>query len=96
MEALLDIGRKDVVEDAMEKIAKIQRIDGAIPAYRNCHWVCSTGLFQLAIVWFKLGDGKRGNKAFDYAVKLQNKSGGWYGGYPAWIYLSKEKKYHIA
>lgn len=92
MEALLDIGRKDVVEDAMKKIAKIQRIDGAIPAYRNCYWVCSTGLFQLAIVWFKLGDGKRGNKAFDYAVKLQNKSGGWYGGYPARVYLSKEKK----
>ena len=92
MEALLDIGRTDVVEEAMKKIAKIQRLDGAIPAYRNCHWVCSTGLFQLAIVWFKLGDRKRGNKAFDYAVKLQNKSGGWYGGYPAYIYLDKGKK----
>lgn len=40
------------------------------------NWVCSTGLFQLALVWFRLGELERGNKAFSHACKLQNASGG--------------------
>lgn len=55
---------------------------GCVPAYRDVNWVCSTGMFQLAIVWFKLGDLEHGNKALNYAAKLQNESGGWYGSYP--------------
>ena len=43
--------------------------------------MCSTGLFQLAIVWYKLGNIEKGNRALEYATKLQNKSGGWYGSY---------------
>lgn len=81
MEAMLDIGRKDLAEEAMEKIALIQKESGAVPAYQNVDWVCSTGLFQLAAVWFRLGDLEHGNKAFAYACKLQNESGGWFGSY---------------
>lgn len=81
MEAMLDIGKIDLAKEAMNSIAKIQKNSGAVPAYNNVDWVCSTGLFQLAIVWFRLGDIDRGNKAFEYACKLQNESGGWYGSY---------------
>lgn len=91
LEALYDLGEVEIVIKAMNKIARLQRPDGAVPAYKDCSWVCSTGLFQLAIVWFKLGDWKRGNKAFDYAVSLQNKSGGWYGGYPTTVRLGSKK-----
>lgn len=83
MEALVDIGEIDIVKNAMSKVEKLQKVDGAVPAFKSCDWVCSTGLFQFAIVWFKLGDWKHGNKAFDYATSLQNETGGWYGGYPA-------------
>lgn len=81
MEAMLDIGEVDLAKEAMAKIADIQKESGAVPAYNNVHWVCSTGLFQLALVWFRLGDIENGNKAFEYACKLQNESGGWYGSY---------------
>lgn len=87
IEALVDLGEVEIANAAMDRIKRIQRIDGAVPAYKNCNWVCSTGLFQIAIIWFKLGDWERGNKAFDYAVSLQNRSGGWYGGYNAYLKL---------
>lgn len=81
MEALIDIGETDMAREAMHKMEAFQKNSGAVPAYNNCDWVCSTGIFQLALVWFRLGNIERGNKAFEYACKLQNESGGWFGSY---------------
>lgn len=81
MEAMVDIGEIELAKEAMANISFFQKESGAVPAYKNVDWVCSTGLFQLAIVWFRLGDIERGNRAFEYACKLQNESGGWYGSY---------------
>lgn len=86
LEAMIDIGHEEIAVEAMEKIALLQKESGAIPGYNNVDWVCSTGLFQLALVWFRLGDMSRGNRAFEYACKLQNESGGWFGSY-----LSEER-----
>lgn len=90
MEAMLDIGETSLVKEAMDKIETIQKSSGGIPAYNNVDWVCSTGLFQFAVVWFRLGKLEKGNKVFNYACKLQNKSGGWYGSY-----LSEENENEI-
>jgi malonyl-CoA O-methyltransferase len=81
MEALVDLGYNELALQGMQAPEKLQRKNGAVPAFKDVTWVCSTGLFQYAIVWYKLGDLDRANKAFDYAVKLQNRSGGWYGSY---------------
>lgn len=81
MEAMVDIGRNDLAREAMNKVALLQKKSGAVPAYNNVEWVCSTGLFQFAIVWFRLGEIENGEKAFEYACKLQNESGGWFGSY---------------
>ncbi|SFR72340.1 malonyl-CoA O-methyltransferase [Pseudobutyrivibrio sp. NOR37] len=81
MEALVDIGEVEMAREAMRNISAYQKESGAVPGLNNVDWVCSTGLFQLALVWFRLGDISRGNKAFEYACKLQNESGGWFGSY---------------
>lgn len=81
MEGLCDVGEYELAKQAMKKIELLQSDDGAVPGYKNVKWVCSTGLFQLAIVWYKLGNIEKGNRALEYATKLQNKSGGWYGSY---------------
>lgn len=83
MEALVDLGELELAKIAMNNIANFQTEDGAVPGYNDVHWVCSTGLFQLALTWFRMGDIERGNKAFSYACRLQNESGGWYGSYPS-------------
>ncbi len=83
MEALVDIGEIETAKEAMRNIEKFQKADGAVPGYNNVNWICTPGLFQLALVWYRIGDLERGDKAFAYACKLQNKTGGWFGSYPS-------------
>lgn len=82
MEALVDLGRSDLALEGMKTTEKLQDENGFVPAYKNVHWICTTGLFQQALVWYKLGNVDQGNKAFNYALSLQNNDGGWYGSYP--------------
>lgn len=82
MEGLLDMGERELISEAMYNIEKYQDSDGGIPGLNDVKWVCSTGMFQLAIVWYKLGEIEKGNRIFDYACTLQNASGGWFGSYP--------------
>lgn len=81
MEALCDIGQTDLAREAMHNMEKYQHENGMIPAYKDVEWTCSTGMFQFAIIWYKLGELEKGNKTFEYAMQLQNESGGWYGSY---------------
>lgn len=81
MEALVDLGETEIARKAMDKVSKLQRKDGFIPAYKNVKWTCSTGLFQFAVVWYKLGEKTKADLTFDYACSLQTKNGGWLGSY---------------
>lgn len=81
MEALLDIGEIELAKKGMESLKHYVDEMGYVPAYSDKLWVCSTGLFQLAIVWYQLENPAYGDKVFNYAVNLQNTTGGWYGSY---------------
>lgn len=82
IEGLIDIGEIDRARSAMQQIELFhQKANGSIPAYSDVDFVCSTGLFQYAVCWYKLGETKLADKVFNYAINLQNKSGGWYGSY---------------
>lgn len=81
MEALCDIEETELAKEAMDKLSVMLDEKRYIPAFKDVDWVCSTGMFQLAITWYKLGDIERGNKALTYAAKLQNETGGWFGSY---------------
>lgn len=81
MEALCDIEETELAKEAMDKLSVMLDEKGYIPAFKDVDWVCSTGMFQLAITWYKLDDIERGNKALTYAAKLQNETGGWFGSY---------------
>ena len=81
IEGLIDMGETKRAKRAMDLIALHQRFDGGVPAYSNVNFVCSTGLFQYAICWYKLGDTERADMAFECACSLQNKTGGWFGSY---------------
>ena len=83
MEGLFDLGEIDLCRESMLRLEKYRNRRGGIPGLNDVPWVCSTGMFQLALVWYKIGDLDRGNTLFYYALSLQNKSGGWYGSYPA-------------
>src|SRR6185436_5133794 len=81
MEALVDLGEVEFAKKGLAQAEAIQKPDGAIPAYPGVEWVCSTGLAQLALAWYKLGIATPANKALAYMEKIQNPSGGFFGGY---------------
>lgn len=83
MEGLLELGEEQLIREAMENLNRYQNSGGGIRGLNHVNWVCSTGMFQLALVWYKLGELEKGNKIFDYACLQQNGTGGWYGSYPS-------------
>jgi malonyl-CoA O-methyltransferase len=80
-EALVELGCEDEARNGMASVAKYQQDNGGVPGYYDVTWVCSTGLAQLAKVWFMLGEGSRGDKALAYLSNIQNPSGGFLGSY---------------
>lgn len=100
MEGLFDLGEINLCRESMERLEKYRNKEGGIPGLKDVPWICSTGLFQLALVWYKLGELEKGNSLFYYALSMQNKSGGWYGSYPApgllaKLYKGRKKPYYF-
>ncbi len=81
MEALVDLGEKELYTKGFKQALEAQRSDGSIPAFSDVKWVCSTGLAQIAIAMAKAGMKEPAAKAFGYLQSIQNPSGGFYGGY---------------
>ena len=101
MEGLFDLGEVDLCRESMIRLEKYRNKKGGIPGLNDVPWICSTGLFQLAVVWYKLGELEKGNSLFYYALKFQNRSGGWYGSYSApgllaKFYCGRKRPYYFA
>lgn len=81
IEGLIDCGRVEIAKEAMKNFEKYRQPNGAVCAYNDVKWVCSTALFQFAIIWYKLNEKDKADLTYEYACSLQNESGGWYGSY---------------
>lgn len=101
MEALVELGEHALARKGLQQAAGIQEESGAIPAFPGVHWVCSTGMAQLAVAWYKLGERAPADKAMAYLETLQNQSGGFFGSYGRgarympWEEISWAAKYFI-
>ena len=81
MEALCELGELELARRGMAEVERLQRRDGAVPAYADVEWVCSTGIAQYAVVWYRLGSQQRADRALQYLERIQNPSGGFNGSY---------------
>lgn len=81
MEALAELGEVALARKGLQQAADLQQANGAIPAFPGVQWVCSTGMAQLAIAWYRLGERGPADRAVDHLIRLQNPSGGFYGSY---------------
>lgn len=81
LEALADLGEHELVKQGMKQVAAIQKKNGAIPAFPGVEWVCSTGMAQLGLAWYKIGETQKAEEILNYLERIQNASGGFYGGY---------------
>jgi malonyl-CoA O-methyltransferase len=92
MEALADLGEHDLAKKGLDQAARIQKGDGAVPAYPGVDWVCSTGMAQLGLAWYKTGDHQQARRMLDHLEMIQNPSGGFYGSYgPGGQYFAQEE-----
>jgi malonyl-CoA O-methyltransferase len=88
----VELGETDLARKGLAQAAALQTPEGAIPAYPGVSWVCSTGVAQVAIAWWKTGEKERARQALRYLETIQNPSGGFYGSYGAGArYLPNEE-----
>jgi malonyl-CoA O-methyltransferase len=81
IEALYDLHEENLAKTGLRHIIKAQRREGSIPAYKNVSWVCTPGVAQFAVIWYKFGINELADKALNYLEHIQNSSGGFYGSY---------------
>jgi len=81
MEGLAELGEISLALRGLAQARAVQRVDGSIPAYPGASWVCATGVAQLALAWYRVGDRRPADRAVEYLESIQNPSGGFYGGY---------------
>jgi len=79
MEALVELGERELARRGMAEVERLQRRDGSIPAYPGVDWICSTGIAQYACVWYRLGARDRADRAMAYLERIQNDTGGFFG-----------------
>jgi malonyl-CoA O-methyltransferase len=81
LEALIDLGHPQGAAQGMAEVEALQNEDGVVPGYRDVKWLCSPGLAQYAVIWYKLGKPEYANRALDCLCRLQDERGGLFGSY---------------
>jgi malonyl-CoA O-methyltransferase len=101
IEALIDLGRPDLVARVLDKLESLQHSDGSVRGIGGVRWVCTPGLLQIAICWYKTGRHDAADRAIKWVESRQQKSGGFLGshGRNAWYFprneLSWASKYYL-
>jgi malonyl-CoA O-methyltransferase len=83
LDALIDLGRAEAARPVLEKLERRQAADGGVPGEGGATWVCSPGLAQLAVCWYKLGRPEPADRAVAWLDRHQQPSGGFLGSYGA-------------
>jgi malonyl-CoA O-methyltransferase len=81
LEALIDLRREDLTRPVLDALSQEQATDGSVRGADRSSWVCSPGLAQLAICWYKIGQWQPADKAMEWLDAHQRPSGGFLGSY---------------
>jgi len=79
IEALIDLGHPQKVQELLDYFASVQQFAGAISAREGVSWVCHPGIAQLAVCWYKVGRHAEADRALHYLNSQQRSSGGFVG-----------------
>ena len=92
VEALIDLGRSDIAARVLARLRKEQQPDGSVPGVGGASWVCTPGLAQLAVCWYKTGQWSAADRALEWLEAHQEPSGGFLGSYGerAWYFPDAE------
>ena len=84
LEALLEMGRAELAEPVLRRLADAQRADGAVRGAGGVRWVCVPGLAQLRICWYRLGWHEPADRAMAWLDAHQSADGGFRGSIGLW------------
>ena len=88
LEALIEMDRTDMAIPVLERLRNAQSKNGSVRGKKNVRWICSPGLAQLAICWYRIGEWEPADKALAWLEAHQRPSGGFLGSYgPKAAYL---------
>ena len=79
LEALIDLDRGDLAANVLEDLKQLQADDGSLRGKDGVIWICTPGLAQLAICWYKLGECESADRAMRWLEAHQLPSGGFFG-----------------
>ena len=81
LEALIDLGAAELALPILAKVEELQRPDGGVRGRDDAAWICSTGVAQLAICWYKVGRTAPADAAMEWLERHQESTGGFRGSY---------------
>lgn len=81
IDGLIDMHRINEAKDMLDQLRQFLQPSGGLPAYHNINWVCTPGLAQAAICFYRIGDMETAEKLLNFMTMLQNPSGGFFGSY---------------
>lgn len=81
LEALIDLGHSQTAIPLLDRLRREQADDGSVRAMQGASWVCTPGLAQLAVCWYKIGQHEPADKALIWLEANQTQSGGFRGSY---------------
>jgi ubiquinone/menaquinone biosynthesis C-methylase UbiE len=81
LEALIDLDRVDLAVPVLDRLRSEQGSDGSVRGFSDAPWICSSGLAQLALCWYKTGHWEPADRALAWMEKHQTPEGGFFGSY---------------
>jgi malonyl-CoA O-methyltransferase len=81
LEALIDLGHANQARPILDTLRQMQTANGSVRAQGGASWVCTPGLAQLAICWYKIGQQDPADRAMEWLERHQEPSGGFLGSY---------------
>jgi glycosyltransferase involved in cell wall biosynthesis/ubiquinone/menaquinone biosynthesis C-methylase UbiE len=79
LEALIEMGREDLARPALAALRERQAADGSVPGRPDVRWVCTPGLAQIAICWYRIGEHEAADRALAWLEARQTPQGGFRG-----------------
>jgi malonyl-CoA O-methyltransferase len=81
LEALIDMGHSEAAIPVLSRLREGQAQDGSVRGKQGVSWVCTPGLAQLAVCWYKIGQPDPADLALGWLEDRQTPSGGFRGSY---------------
>jgi malonyl-CoA O-methyltransferase len=81
LEALIDLGHADLARPTLDRLRALQTKDGAVRGTGSAEWICTPGLAQIAVCWYKTGQWAAADRAVAWLEAHQGDGGGFLGSY---------------